>query len=322
MSAIVSPIVISGIPASAMISPGPASSAGAALEPLRHVELGHAHGLDRALAPAPGHRLALRDRAVVHAAEREPAHVRVGVEVRHSRLERVRGIVLGGRDPLHEQVEQGLEVAALDSLLERGPAGLRVRVDDRELDLLVVCVEVEEELVDLVHDLADARVGAVHLVHAEHHRQPGLERLAEHEARLGQRALRGVHQQHHAVDHGEPALDLAPEVRVAGSVNEVELDAAMAHRRVLGEDRDPALALLVHRVHHAVGELLVRGEHAGLAEHRVDERRLAVVDVGDDRDVADVGALGHEARGYSRPPWSRARSDAPESRSARSAWGR
>ena len=43
---------------------------------------------------------------------------------------------------------------------------LRVRVDDRELDLRLVGVEVEEQLVDLVHHLAAARVGAVHLVHA------------------------------------------------------------------------------------------------------------------------------------------------------------
>ena len=50
------------------------------------------------------------------------------------------------------------------------------------------------------------------------------------------------------------------------------------------------------RVHHrSVDLLLVRGEHAGLAQHRVDQRGLAVVDVGDDGDVADVGAgdLGH-----------------------------
>ena len=33
---------------------------------------------------------------------------------------------------------------------------------------------------------------------------------------------------------------------------------------------------------------LVRGERAGLAEHLVDQRRLAVVDVSDDGDVADV----------------------------------
>ena len=37
--------------------------------------------------------------------------------------------------------------------------------------------------------------------------------------------------------------------------------------------------------------LLVRGEGAGLPEHRVDQRGLAVVDVRDDRDVAQVGAV-------------------------------
>ena len=42
--------------------------------------------------------------------------------------------------------------------------------------------------------------------------------------------------------------------------------------------------------------LLVGGEDAGLAQHRVDQRRLAVVDVGDDRDVADVGALGQDVQ--------------------------
>ena len=55
-SAIVSPIVISGMPASAMISPGPASSAGTRSQALGHVELGHPHALDRAVAAAPGHR--------------------------------------------------------------------------------------------------------------------------------------------------------------------------------------------------------------------------------------------------------------------------
>ena len=60
----------------------------------------------------------------------------------------------------------GRRSVALHALLGRGPAGLGVRVDDRELDLRLVGVEVEEQLVDLVDDLADARVGAVDLVHA------------------------------------------------------------------------------------------------------------------------------------------------------------
>ena len=43
---------------------------------------------------------------------------------------------------------------------------------------------------------------------------------------------------------------------------------------------------------HALVDVLVLAERAGLPEHGVDERRLAVVDVRDDRDVAEVVALG------------------------------
>ena len=70
----------------------------------------------------------------------------------------------------------------------------------------------------------------------------------------------------------------------------------MVDGRLLGEDRDPLLALEVARVHDPVDDGLVRAERAGLAEHRVDERRLAVVDVGDDGDIAQVVA-DREVRG-------------------------
>jgi 3-hydroxyacyl-[acyl-carrier protein] dehydratase/trans-2-decenoyl-[acyl-carrier protein] isomerase len=55
-----------------------------------------------------------------------------------------------------------------------------------------------------------------------------------------------------------------------------------------GEDRDPALAFQVVAVHRAFGHGLVLAEGAGLLQQFVDERGLAVVDMGDDRDVAQV----------------------------------
>src|SRR5918992_263697 len=168
------------------------------------------------------------------------------------------------RHVFQQEVEQRPQVLSLDTLLRGRPTGLGVRVDDGELDLRLVGVEVEEQLVDLVDHVADPCVRPVDLVHHEHHREPRLERLAEHEARLRQRP----------------------------------------HGGVLGEDRDAALALLVHRVEDPVGQLLVRGEHAGLAQHGVDKGGLAMVDVRDDRDVPDVGAAGHSgsaAKG-DRPP--------------------
>ena len=127
----------------------------------------------------------------------------------------------------------------------------------------------------------------------EDHVQLQLERLAQHEARLGQRALARVHEQQDAVDHRQAALDLAAEVGVPGRVDDVDLRPAVAHGRVLGQDRDALLALEIARVEHAILHVLVVAEGAGLPQHRVDQRRLAVVDVGDDRHVADVSSFSH-----------------------------
>ncbi len=180
-------------------------------------------------------------------------------------------------------------------------AGARVCVDDRELDLRLGRVEVEEQVVDLVHDLLDPGVGPVDLVHDEHDRQTEVERLAQHEPRLRQRPFARVDEQQDAVDHRQPALDLAAEVGVAGGVDDVDLRVPELDRGVLREDRDPLLALEIGRVHHPLADVLVLAERAGLPEHRVDEGRLAVVDVGDDCDVPEVVAGCKLRRGHGTP---------------------
>ena len=54
---------------------------------------------------------------------------------------------------------------------------------------------------------------------------------------------------------------------------------------VFGQYGDAAFPFQVVGVHHALGHLLVFPEHAGLFEHLVDQRGLAVVYVGNDRYV-------------------------------------
>ena len=128
-------------------------------------------------------------------------------------------------------------------------------------------------------------VRPVDLVDDDDRRQPPLERLAQHEARLRQRPFRRIHQQHHAVDHRERPLDFTAEIGVARGVDDVDQDVAVVDGGVLGQDRDAALALELVAVHGALGDALVGAERAALVQQRVDQRRLAVVDVGDDGDV-------------------------------------
>ena len=159
-----------------------------------------------------------------------------------------------------------------------------------------VASQVEEQLVGLVHHLGDAGVRPVDLVHHEHDRQLRLQRLAQHEPGLRQRTLARVDQQDDAVHHRQTALDLAAEVGVTRGVDDVDRDGpaveGVLHGGVLREDRDALLALEVHRVHHPLVDRpllrLVGRERAALPQHGVDQGGLAVVDVGDDRDVAQI----------------------------------
>jgi len=130
--------------------------------------------------------------------------------------------------------------------------------------------------------------GAVDLVDHHDRRAAEGERLAQHEARLRHRAVEGVHDEEHAVDHAQDTLDLAAEVGVARRVHDVDLGVAPADAGVLGEDGDAPLPLERVGVHHAFLDHLILTERSGLAEHLVDERGFAVVDVRDDGNITNL----------------------------------
>jgi hypothetical protein len=176
----------------------------------------------------------------------------------------------------------------------RGIAVAAASVENREVQLLVIRVERHEQVEHLVQHLLDARVGAVYLVDDDDRLQAQRQRLAGHELRLRHRAFRRVHQQHDAVDHGKNTFDLTTEVGVARRVDDVDAHGLAATRRRpvdrgrLGENGDPALLFEVVRIHRALFDTLVVAEGAGLAEELIDQRRLAVIDVRDDRHVAEA----------------------------------
>src|SRR5690606_34415874 len=69
----------------------------------------------------------------------------------------------------------------------------------------------------------------------------------------------------------------------------------------LGKDRDAALLFEVVRIHGALGHALVLAHGARLFQERVDKGGLAMVDMRDDRDIAEFHkwSLGNES-GHSR----------------------
>jgi len=95
-----------------------------------------------------------------------------------------------------------------------------------------------------------------------------------------------------SVDHFESALYFAAEIGVARGVDDVDFRILIIDGCVLGENRDAALAFQVVRVHHAIRESFIGAECTGLTQHGIHERGFAMVDVGDDGDVADRSAHG------------------------------
>ncbi len=117
-------------------------------------------------------------------------------------------------------------------------------------------------------------------------------RLLQDVSGLRQGPLGRIHQQQHGVDHVQAALDLTAEVGMTWRVDDVQANAVIVDRSLLGEDGDALLALEVVGVHDSFHDDLVGAKGSGLAKHGVDERGLAMVDVGDDGQVPDVGAGG------------------------------
>ena len=91
---------------------------------------------------------------------------------------------------------------------------------------------------------------------------------------------------------------------MAGRVDEVEdvvlaILGAVIQAHGLGLDGDAALALDVHRIEHLLLHV-AQLEPAGLLDQAVGKRRLAVVDMGDDGEIADVGEGRCHSRACSR----------------------
>jgi len=77
-----------------------------------------------------------------------------------------------------------------------------------------------------------------------------------------------------------------------GRVDEVQIvdlpvPGLVAQGRGLGLDRDPALALEVHRVEHLLFHFAF-GKTTAIVDQAVGQRGLAMIDVGDDRKISDL----------------------------------
>ena len=235
-----------------------------------------------------GDRHVLLQGAALDATDADDADEVVVVQLRDAHLERTVGRHRRGGDVLHDRFVQRGHVAFAHAVVEAGIAVQGRGVDDREIQLLVGGAELVEQVEHLVDHPVRACAGAVDLVDHHDRAEAHRERLLGDEAGLRHRAVHRVDQDQHRIDHRQHALDLAAEVGVAGGIDDVDAIALPGDRGVLGQDGDAAFLFLVVAVHHALGQHGALAQRARLLQQTVDEGGLAVVDVGDDGDVAQA----------------------------------
>jgi len=115
-------------------------------------------------------------------------------------------------------------------------------------------------------------------------------------AGLRERAFAGVDEEDNAIDHAQSALDFATEVAVTGGVDDidfgvVEKSAVFLARMVMPRSRSRSLESMTRSTTASLARKMPE-----LPEHGVDEGGFAVVDVGDDGDVANVLAHGAKTK--------------------------
>ena len=148
-----------------------------------------------------GELIARRHLPRVDLAHRKPSQMVRIPQVGDQHAERLRGIGNRRRDFADDGIEQRVQVLLrpIDGGLGNAvPAG---GVEDRQIELVLVGVEVDQQCQDIVHHLRRPRVGPVDLVDDQNQMEAELERLAEHEASLRQRSLGRIHQHDGAVHH-------------------------------------------------------------------------------------------------------------------------
>ena len=226
--------------------------------------------------------LALLQLAVDDAHEHNDAKIGVVPGIDQQRLQRRFLVPLGGRQALDDGLQHKVDVQAG---LGRNRHGVRGVEANHVLDLLL--------------DAVGLGGGQIHLVEHGHDLVARIECVVDVGQRLRLNPLRSVHDQQRALARSQRARHLIGEIDVAGRVHQVENVGLPIQRRVfeahsLRLDGDAALALDVHRVEHLLHHF-ARGHRARRLDQAVGQRGFAMVDVGDDGEIANVveGMGGH-----------------------------
>src|SRR5665213_1323285 len=243
-----------------------------------------------AVAVQTGGFVADLDFAAVNFAKGDSTQVFRIIEIGREHFELDAGVRARGRDVFDDRLEKRVHVLALILEVDFGVTVLGAGVNHREIQLLIGGVQRDEKIEDQVEHLVRRGVVAVNFIDDDDGLGAGFEGFPQHETGLGLGAVGRIDHQQHAVDHIHDALDFAAKISVAGSIDNIDMVLVVLEGGVFGANGDALLAFKVHRIHDADfrRDSLVGTKGARLFEQAIHQSGLAVVNMGDNCDVADM----------------------------------
>ncbi len=245
------------------------------------------------------HRLAFRKFTGKKPTHRYTADI-IGIfQKRHQHLRRGVRHIGRRRNVVDNRIENRTHRLAGNIQIGRGPTLTGGSVNDGKIQRLIIGVKLHQQIEYFINHIMRPGIGTIHLIDHHHRTQFILQSLIQHKPRLRHRPIERIHQQQHPIGHFQYPLHLAAKIGVAGRVNDVDfifnaLRRGIINSAIFAENRNAAFPLERIGIHNQVMMIagkpvqLLVAKHARLVEQLIHQRGLAVIDMSDDGDVANV----------------------------------
>jgi len=164
----------------------------------------------------------------------------------------------------------------------------RAAVNNWEIRSFVVRSQFDKEIKDLVEHFVSTGVRAINLIDHDKRLEPHFKGFGEHKSRLRHRAFGGIDQNQTTIGHAEYTFDFATKIGVSRRIDNVDLHPFVRQGDVFSENGNAPLSFQVVGIENALGCQLAGAKLAALGKQAIDQRRVSMVDVGNDDDVAEI----------------------------------
>ena len=232
--------------------------------------------------------IATMEHALLDAHQGHHAEIIIEPTVDDQRLQRGLAIALGRRNVRDQVFQRRFDAQARLGADETGVRGVNA-----------------DNLFDFKLHTLGIGLGQVHFVQDRHDVQTLLDGRVTVRYGLGFNTLPGIDDQQRPLTGRQRARNFVGKIHVSGGIDKVELiDIATPGGVIQGDalrfDGNAALALDIHGIEHLRLHLAI-AQTAAVLNKAIGQRRLAVIDMGDDRKIADFLKLGHDSDSAVKP---------------------